>query len=124
MPVFKKPTWHNVVNYWNYNAVADVWVEGDEPITGQVYTVKRNQDDPNGGTMYFEYPKDADFLRDRADRGGSGKMDAVSFLFPTDLNGPIAGQREVGYWVRDVTPRWLGFTNEHIRFSSPNISCR
>jgi len=114
MPVFKKPTWHNVVSYWNYNAIADVWVPGDDPITGQVYTVKRGQDDPSGGTMYFEYPKDLDVLRDRADRGGSGKTDAVSFLFPTDLNGAFAGQREVGYWVRDVTPRWLGFSNEHI----------
>lgn len=113
MPVFRKPTWHNEVEVYNYNVATDAWGLGD-PITGQIYTGQRGQDDESGMNMYFEYPKEDDRLRDHKDHDGSVRTDAILLSFPTEMTEPLEGAREVGFWVREVEPRWLGFVNEHI----------
>jgi len=104
---FKKPTWHNEVTVWKWNADDLVWDDAGT-ITGQLYTPLRNADDEDSGLLYFEYPKEDDLLRDRWDYDNSGDLDGITFSFPT------GGPREVGYWVEDVLPRWFGFSNEHL----------
>lgn len=97
----KLPTWHNTVTV--YRATDGVWnLLGT--ITGQVYTPLRNQDDEDGGLIYFQYPKStAIVLRDEF----QGEADIVEIPMPGGLPVQI-------YYVRDVRPRWLGFPNEHL----------
>lgn len=94
------PTWHNTVQ--TYRKTGDVWASNGS-ILGQVYTPLRNQDDEEGGLIYFEYPiQSATALRD----GFDGIADAVGITFP--------GGAVKGYRVREVLPRWLGFPNQHM----------
>lgn len=105
----KLPTFNVTVEVWQYQLAEDYWEETLEELPSQVYTQLRTQDGDAKGTLYLEYAKENDWLRDYVDYGNIGKTDAVVIRFPTTED-----VRYVGYWVRDVQPRWLGFPNEHI----------
>lgn len=110
------PTFHNAVAVWKYDPLSDTYEEEEEALTGQVYTQLRTQDDNTQGTLYFEYPKEEDRLRDVADYNRQGKADILVLDFPT------GAPRNLTYMVRDVQPRWLGFPNEHLMATLDRLS--
>jgi len=110
------PTFQCSVNVWKYDPDTDTYSENEDPLIGQVYTQLRNQDDNTQGTLYFEYPKEDDILRDLKDYNDVGKSDVVVIHFPS--NAP----RDCFYMCRDVQPRWLEFPNEHLMATLVRLS--
>lgn len=104
---YTTPKFTTHLPHWQYDPDTDAWTERGT-VCGQVYTPLRGQDDRNGGTLYFEYPKENDVLRDTFDYDADGKADVLILGYPT--NNP----RINGYKVRDISPRWLKFVNEHL----------
>jgi len=108
MPFIPKlPTWHNIVTF--YRLTDDVWEEAGQCL-GQLYTPLRNQDDEQGGLMYFEFPK-------------AQLPSLAPWLFPRDSFNGVADVAEFdlpgsngrqAYRVREVRGRWTGFPNEHL----------
>jgi len=106
---FKLPSFTTPVEVWKLQPDHASWVKMDDDLTGQLYTAKRHGDDEEESSTYFVYPKEDDVLLDRIDYGGIANSDVVVIAFPT------GAARRVGYRVREVQPRWLRFSNEHLQ---------
>lgn len=110
------PTFNTECAWFKWDPDAELYIE-QESITGQVYTPQRGQDDDNAGLLYFVYPKGADVLHDPYDYSdAAGPSDVLIIEYPKDSASYRA------FKVREVSPRWLGFPNEHLMVSLQRLT--
>lgn len=107
---YKTPTFQTTLDFWQYDPDADKWNQRGQ-IIGQLYTPSRTMDDPVGGQLFFEYSREHDLLRDSFFYEANGKADVLIVPFPT------GNPRVHGYRVRDISPRFYRFVNEHLHAS-------
>lgn len=113
--VARLPTFHNEVQVHVYDPVSGLYLD-PIPLTGQIYTPQRGQDDEAAGLLYLMYPKAMDILHDPYDYNTADIADVIEIEFPTG-----SGLTRL-YAVREVCPRWLGFANEHLIASLKRMS--